>query len=316
MSNATVIEPLPGTPESAPATTEGDPPAASPEAGADSVAAVPKPPRARDWAKAAQAGYEARALKRQNAELQGRMQQEAQARAQQTAIVADLQAKYDALMGRVKTEALAVAVEQGGDVNANITGYIEKTAPERKIEALEKAMAEREARDRQREQEWIRQREQENVQQMQRAEQAALQSFVSTVSAATKQYPHLNAEFEAHEISGHAAHISQWAKTQGHTYSFEEVANFLERQAKLVHDSREQRRKSLLTPPAEGDSGSGPREPNGQFKTNGSQRTSPKPAERKQLSRVLTRDQETEQDLAAIRLAMAKDAVSKAPEKK
>lgn len=161
-------------------------------------------------------------------------------------------------------------------------------------------------------------------------EQAALRNFasVATSGEAVKKYPHLNAEFTPAEVLAKAREVHEWAKTQkwkdpqgkvhtGASYSFEEVANFLESQAKQVHKMREDRRKAVLgspeppatAPRANAPPGNGRRVPGQPPRVEG-------PTVKPHVRARMTREQEAAEDLAALRKATAADAAAKARQAK
>lgn len=331
---------MPG--EAAPA--EGAPPAdaaAAPDAAVQAQAAdaaaqtaaatateAPRAPKARDLAELQKAQFEARearrAARREVTELTSKLQAEAIAREAQGKRIAEL----EQLIARVKGgEALMVAAEQGADPAKAIEGYVAKSTPEQQIDAVRRELAaEREARQRE---EKVRAEERQRAEQqaLVAAERAAVVSFARAITApdVAKSYPHVVAEFEPEEIAQKAHEIQQWAKTVewedehgkrhvGASYTFEAVAQVLERQAKAIHDRRTARRFSLMPAPAtEQASGVGHRDQNGQASAVAQPtRSGPSVAKvRPSGTRKLTRDEEEAIDLAALRTAMAKDAAAR-----
>lgn len=302
--------------------------AAAQTAAATAAPEAPRAPKARDLAELQKAQFEAReakrAARREVTDLHAKLQAEASAREAQGKRIAEL----EQLIARVKGgEALLVAAEQGADPAKAIEGYVAKSTPEQQIDAVRRELAaEREARQRE-EKTRTEERQRAEQQALVAAERGAVVSFARAITApdVAKSYPHLVAEFEPDEIAQKAYEIQQWAKTvewedehgkrhTGASYTFEAVAQVLEKQAKAIHDRRTARRSSLMSAPAtEQASGVGHRDQNGQASAVAQPtRSGPSVAKaRPSGNRKLTRDEEEAIDLAALRTAMAKDAASR-----
>jgi hypothetical protein len=304
----------PATPESAAGgpsgagTPSGSP---SPPPAADSSAAPkPKPKDAGGYALA-------RVATRRADEARARAEAESKARADAEAKTAALEKELADLKARVKSDAIAVSVEHGGNPEENIRGYVEKTAPERKIEALERRLAEKDAEEQRRREAWEKQEQERQQRALEQAQDIACRSFVQTIRADRDKARYLNAELEDEEIYAAARQVQAFALQNSTSYSFEEVRDFLDKQAKLIHDKRTQRRTELLRPD-EGTPGTAPETAaNGQASGNGHRdthrpttRTGPKPPAR-QPPKQLSREEEEAEDLAMLRTAFAKDAASK-----
>lgn len=114
-----------------------------------------------------------------------------------------------------------------------------ETADER-LARLEKLLAERNQKDEERETAAKAHAEEQRVQQ-------AIGKFAHAVTTGehADTYPYLNLEHDAQEIAEQTHTIVKWAKANGHAYSDEEIAEFLETRAKSRYDSREERRQRL-----------------------------------------------------------------------
>jgi hypothetical protein len=285
-------------------------PATEPEA--------PKPAKSRDLAAVARAQYAARQATKQAAEQsrhwEQQLQAERQARQQEQQELAQLRALRERLKGG---EALALSTELGVDPNKTIEDYVGKSAPEKQLEALRKELEQEKAER----QNWLRdrQQEQEQVQRaaMAQAEAQQLQSFVPFIANNAVKYTYINAEMDPEEIVEEARKIQAWAKQVrwknaegveyiGVQYSYDAVAEAIDKKAKLLHDRRTERRSKLLTPQQRETPVAAPEKTNGQ--TRPSTRTEPKATRR---SPPMSRDQEAEHDLAILRAAMAKDAANR-----
>lgn len=188
--------------------------------------------------------------------------------------------------------------------------------------ALEKRLEEKDAERAKKEQSDAQAREAAHT-------QRNLDTFTNNVTsgAYAAKLPHLNAEFSKTEIRAMAAQLDSQSRTQkwkdaqgnwhtGASYTFEEVANFLEDHAREVHKVREDRRKAILggsqepspapTQRAKASPGNGLRAP-GQT-TRVVESTAAKPP---RIQARLTREQEMEADLAMLRKANAADAAAK-----
>lgn len=280
---------------------------------------APKPAKSRDLAQVARAQYAARQATKQAAE-QGRqyhaqLEQERQARAQEQKELQELRSLKTRLQGG---EALALSTELGVDPNKTIEDYVGKSAPEKQLEALRKELEQ----EKQERQNWLKQREQEQrqaqAQQMAQAEAQQLQSFVPFIASNAAKYTYINAEMDPEEIVEEARKIQAWAKQVrwtaddgqeyiGVQYSYDAVAEAIDKKAKLLHDRRTERRTKLLAPKngetlpaAASESRSGQTKPSTRTESKGPRRLPP-----------MSRDQEAEHDLAILRAAMAKDAATR-----
>lgn len=322
--------PPPETPTSQPAAA--DPAPSSPPAGAggrvdaaaDSGAATP--PTAKEIADLARhrRGLQgkARELRHGFAQIKDREGKLAEREAAIAKENADLKAKLE------KWEK-GNPLEHVEDPSKVVRDYVEKTAPERRIDQLEadnKALREQldkfpkllEERDRKEAEERQRQQAQHIEAQM----VTERQTFTRGLRAKAAEYPYVHAEFSDAEIEQMAAEIQAWARTSkwtdaegreriGRQVRFEEAARFLNDRAKRVHEERAERRK-VLAPP-DGKSGSGT-ERRDQKTPPGSgpraDRPNPKPPAKRRPQ--LTPEEEQERDLAMLRDAFAKDAAARA----
>lgn len=278
---------------------------------------APKLPKARDWAAAARAQHDARQHRRAREASDARAVKAEADLAQHRTARENAEKELATLRERVKGDALAVAAEVGGNVEANISSYVEKTAPERKIEALEKRLAEIAAKDGEREAAREKHEKAAQAEAMNRARHAAYAGFVQTIRGNPAKTPHLHQEFTDQQIYGLAKQLGEWAEKQDATYTYDEVQAFLEKQAKLVHDQRIQR-EAALRPSEEGSPDStSEKTRNGQAAGHGHRDTTKQsPASRttqqvRSSKQPISREEEAEHDLAALRSAMARDAASR-----
>jgi hypothetical protein len=301
-------EPIPQAEPPPPEATEAQPTTTP-------AAEAPKPARSRDLAAVARDQYAARQAVKQAAvearQWQAQLEQERSQRATEQRELQELRT----LRERLKSgEALALSTELGVDPNKTIEDYVGKSAPEKQLEALRKELEQEKAER----QAWLRAREEEQRQahanNMANAERQQLQSFVPYVTGNSQKWPHLVAEFEPEEIVAEAKRIQDWAKQVrwtaddgreyiGVQYSYDAVAEAIDKKAKLLHDKRTERRNKLLSPQVERETpASATEHKNGQTKT--PTRTDAK----SRRSLPMNREQEAAHDLAVLRAAMAKDA--------
>lgn len=282
------------------------------------AAGPPKKPKAKDLVAMQNAQYEARQAKRQaKAEAEARAA-EGERAAKAEARIAELEAAKKALEDRAKADPLSLAAELGGNVEEGIRDYVGKTTPEKLLAGLQREIADMKAAEKQRAADERKRAEQAQAEAFGRAKQAALASFVSEVRKASKEAPYLNAEMEDHEIYEWARQVQEYGEKNTTAYPFAEVLKFLESQAKLVHDRRTERRKSLSMPSEEGSPASASETKSGQQSGNGHRDPTKRPESRtssqgsRSSSKSLTREEEEEIDLQTLRAAMAKDAAARA----
>lgn len=302
------------SPEATPPDPAAAPPAAGspPASGADSGAAAPVKAKAKDKAWVAQ---EALKLRRQRQAFGQELEQLRGGLGDTKKQLEELRVENERLRGieaRLKADPLSVAKELGANPEEGIRTFLKANTPEAEIENVKRQLEEeRKARL----EDQKRRQEQEAAMQAgyaARAEQARLQSFVQAVVSTPEKYKYLLAEYEPQDILAQATSVHNWAKQQKDsagnpaTYTFEEVASFLDQQAKIVHDRRSERRTKLLAP-AQAESESAPA--NGQHRQTDTEsakgpkpKSGPKPPPRK-----LTRAEEEAEDLARLSAAFDKD---------
>jgi hypothetical protein len=298
-----------GGAESASVAAEGAPP--TPITGADS--APPAKPKAKELAAEARAGFRLRQERKAFEQQQQQWRQEQErlmadakaAREEAAAIKADREKELE----RLKRDPLGLAKERGGDPEEGIRGFIAAGTPEAAIQAMQRELAEeRKLRDIER-----AARDAEKVAftkaQAEQVEQALINGFVQVLTKNQAQFPHMFAEFEPAEIAEHARKINVWAKERGAQYTFDEVASFLEGQAKLVHDSRAERRTRLFTSvkPPEGEKSAA----DGKSQTKPRATTPPATPKKPHPGRPKSRGEEEAEDLAAINRAFERDRIER-----
>jgi hypothetical protein len=162
--------------------------------------------------------------------------------------------------------------------------------------------------------------EREQAAQSQAAQQSEARLFQNVTAALLSakaedgkaKYPHLLAECTAEEIAEEVALIHEAGKKAGRQYTFDQVADSLETGAKKLHESRKQRRESLLSPPPPQEGakpGSSPANKTGQGSrvTTAAQNGSDARKRASPTTRKLTEAEADELALAEIRKSMAKD---------
>lgn len=289
---------------------EAPKPAAAPE-----VPAEPK--RAKDYAREARdknAHAALRIAQRKQREREVTVAQERQRFEQERAEWTKRLQEKDAEIEKAKARPLHWSVEHGADPNKAIKDFVEDNAPERRIEDLEKQIAkdrEERAEERRRHEEQSRKwQEQQAAQQV----RASIGQFVKHVTELADKYPHLNSEFEPSEIAAQAHEVHQWAVSQEKKYSFDQIANWLEARAQKIYAAKADRRSKLLkqSPPdgagATGTPGQSPAQQGqaaAKAATGNGRDSPPRPAKPR---RPLTKEEEVEADLQALRRAFEKDA--------
>lgn len=316
------------TPQAAPETANGTPPSSPGVApGVASEAAPPQEPTARELSEFAKHRVGLREKARRLDERAAQLKAERAAVEAQKESIAALQKELAELKAWRETREKGNPLEHVEDPSKVVRDFVEKTAPERRIDALEKELkAAREElekvprlfkeRDEREAQERAKQEEAMRGQRM--AHERA--TFTRTLRSRAAEFPFIHSEFEDVEIETMAAEIQQWARTSkwtdnegrarvGRVVSFEDAAKFLNERAKLVYESREARRKALNgeskeTPPGtehrdkKTPPGNGPR----------AQRPAQPPTRRDQK---LTRAEEEERHLQMIRDAQARDRLDR-----
>jgi len=153
-------------------------------------------------------------------------------------------------------------LKPGVDVNAHLRELVAQGTPEAQIIQMQKEMAAQkaafearleeitEATKAREEEETKRRAEVQKTQ-----EEGTIRQFTLWVTGPeqAKQFKFLNAEFTQSEVFAQARAVANWAKENGKTYTGHEVAAYLEKRAEQEHNSRAERRSTLLgaTPPAQ-----------------------------------------------------------------
>ena len=283
MSDAEVATAKPSLslPQSAPDAPGSGPPGEPPASGAPSGGEQPAP----SISERARFNREQAALRKMRKALPGQIAQlEAKTQAQIEAVNAELAkaradiAKRDEEIQRFRSSPID-AIEDPAAREAAIRKFAMAGTPEAKTESELAALRrelneEREARkkflDEQAKEKAEReeQAKQSTSAQLAQIEARAIQGFVSGVMTRTDEhgaptYAYLQAEYTPEEIRAQAREVQEYAKelrvrdpktgvvTKGQTYTFDEVASFLEDRAKKVYDLRKQRRETLLAARAE-----------------------------------------------------------------
>ncbi len=309
-------------------------PAGEAKPGADSAAG---PAKAKDRAAFQREGFRLR-------EERKRLQEDAKRKDTETATrFADLEARLKASDERAaKAEAdrqaaledpVGWAAKNGRTPEQTIQHHIAKDTPEAAIAEAkrEAAEAKKAAADlaKQRDEDraaLAKEREEEKKQATQAAQTGACKAFVQTVANRAKEFPYLNSMYDASEIEAKAAQFQamalaeKWTDAQGHehvgkAYSFDEVAKAFEGFAKRAYDLKEARRLELLgasSEEAEPVSATGVQAKPALGKASqGKPAPKPNAEAPPKATRRLTRAEQEEEDLRALRAATAKDRAAK-----
>lgn len=295
-------------------------------------AAPSQPKTGREFAALEKAKHDAREAKRELkrvgesvSQYETRLKAESDARAATEAKLAELQKQMDAF------KASPFAHLPPDQAERAIRDYAEGETPEKRTRqeiAEARRIAEeakKELADAKAEYAEAARKGQEERQAQARAAQVA--GFARAVSEgeSAKTYAYLNAMHSPAEIRAMAAEIQEWAESEGKTFTFDQVASHLDKRAKTLYEERKERLLALagtpngtpaagLAPPIQtgrsGDASAG----------NGHRGNGPgagaTPQGRGNQRRVLTREQEQEEDLAALRKATAKDRAARDAEAK
>jgi len=134
----------------------------------------------------------------------------------------------------------------------------------------------------------------------------------ATTGEQASQFKHLNAEFTQDEVYNLARQVSDWAQKEGKRYNGREVAAYLEKHAEKVYKTREERRGMYLGAPSSATAAVSPNPKSASLPAtgNGAPRT------HKSQAKQMTREQEIEADLAALRKATQADTIARMPKKK
>lgn len=294
----------------------GAPPATAKDGKPDAPApaAEPKPAKAKDYAAIARRGFQLRQERKAMAEERA---QWAKAQGETSSRLAELERRAKASddeLAAAKADPIGWAAKHGVKPDDSIRGFLKSDTPEAGVEAAKaeaKAAREELAAFRKEQADKEAKREADSVA---RWEEQSVRNFVQIVTGDPKKYPHMNLEHEPQEIQRLVTQIQQTAKSKGHTYTFEEVANFLEGQAKKRTELKAERRKALfgeLSPDGSG----GPSSPG--TPASGHRESKERPASSARANgaaakpKKKTRQEEEEEDLMALRKATAQDAVAR-----
>lgn len=179
------------------------------------------------------------------------------------------------------------------------------------LEALRAELeAEKSARLKEREEREKREKEAQRAQQ-EEYEGRAIAGFVKQVSETdAKKYPYINYMWTPQEIARETRALHEWAKKEGHRYSFEEIATYFDKRCKTRYESQEAKRKELFPEsapePAKGKPGQATRAAASVPKIG--QATAPAARERPRAAQArLTREEQAEEDIRLLREASARD---------
>lgn len=225
-------------------------------------------------------------------------------------------AKREAAEERAKREAwekapLRRAREAGQDLDQVIRDGIGDQTPERvAADALAEAKAIREeisAKEAAQQKAWQEHQQRQEEQQRQEARTGFCRTVVSAKDAAGRaKYAYIHAEWDDAELARHTAIFDDWARGEGKSYTFDQVAEYLDGIAKRTYESKSERRRALEQPapgPEDRDKPPPGRDPRG----NGS---APHTTKGKAPPRALTKDEQAEEDLAILKRAMEADRVA------
>lgn len=314
--------PDPKTPVDAAATSqsapEGAPPEPSPSPGnapgADSGApAPPAKPTAKDRV----------AMARERLRLKQEMQKaraaQTEGRAAAEKLAKDLEDarkaanERDAELAAALEDPIAWAAKKGKKADDAIRRFLASDDPNAKqIEAVEQLRreldAERKARETERQERERREQEAAKARQ-EEAEGAAIAGFVAQITGEQKKkYPYISLVWTPQEVARETRALHEWAKKEGHRYSFDEVAAFFDKRCKTRYESQEALRRELLpesaTEPAKGKNGQAT---GAAASARSGQASAPVARERPRVVQAKTREQEAEEDLRMLREASAKD---------
>lgn len=203
-------------------------------------------------------------------------------------------------------------LKEGVDVNAHLRELVAQGTPEAQIIAMQREMAAQKAAFEARLEEITgatkarEEEEQRRLAEVQRTqEEGSIRQFTLWVTAQeqSKQFKFLNAEYTQNEVFQQARAVANWAKENGKTYTGHEVAAYLEKRAEVEHNSRAERRSSLLgaTPPAPPVA-----------VPPGTKASQPVNGKKQPVQvRHKTKEEEIEADLAALRRATQADALAR-----
>lgn len=322
-------EPAPGA---APA-----PPAGEAKPGADSAAGEASvPAKAKDRAAFAREQFrlreERRAFKAKEESFTAQMAKMGEDFKAQLDAVQKQRAEWEADRKAALEDPVGWAAKNGRTPQETIQHHVSKDTPEAAIaeakrEAAESRKAVEELR-KQREDEKVadaKEREEAAKQAKAAAQSGACKAFVQNVGSRAKEFPYLNSMYDAGEIEAKAAQFQalalaeEWTDAQGYkhvgkAYAFDEVAKAFEAHAKRAYDLKEAKRLELLgaSEEAEPVSATGVQVKPALGKASQG-KPPPKPTAEAppKASRRLTRAEEEERDLQALRAATAKDRASK-----
>jgi hypothetical protein len=309
-------------------------PPVAPGSTADSAPSDAKPgakpaekPKARDLAAVRRQGFQLRQERKEAAAAKAAADK---VRADTDAALAEMRAELAKLQDQGKkheteraewlADPISYAEKHGRKPDEVVTGYVRKNTPEaaqadiaRKLADETAAREKLEADIRARDEKSKKDEEQRQAQALVAQREGAVKGFLHAVRQAGKTYPHLNGLYEDSEIAAKAAEFQKMAIDRGEVHSFESVANAFEKFAKEAYEKRGAKLQELLiadeAEPAPAAGVQDKREPgNGRraATTGPNARSAPKP-EPPKLSRRLTRAEQDAADLAALKLATAKD---------
>jgi hypothetical protein len=202
---------------------------------------------------------------------------------------------------------LEQATKAGRNLDEMIRDGIAGNTPEKiaadalaRVEALQKQIADRERAEAERVQ-------QERSRAAQQQVQVERNAFIAAVAKAPEKYRYIHSEFDINTLAAHVATFDDWARGEGKSYTFDQVAEYLDGVAKRLYEQRRPLRRAIEEPdPAAEPRALAPpgRDPRG----NGSESRT----KAKSNSRPLSRAEEEEEDKAVLRRAIEADRIAAA----